>query len=326
MNFCNLKSKDGSMTVEAAVLLPFIFSVIICLSSFIKVAYTHMVVQHAIVSTANEMAMYGYLYHLSGIEEKNNQLSEKVESILGGIMTDTYEGLKSKTLAPALKLIVENKLKTSSATCAERLKSLGISEGLNFDDSRLFENQKDIHIVVKYKIKISAPINIIPEINITQSAEARAWLGGEPNPGFEKAESSSESVWDMDNFKRGDFIQKALGRNLPKSFPVVCKNINGKIVKISSINCSDKYYSNPEHLKKQIIYYINEIYEFKGAEYGKIKIGPYEIKEKELLIVVPEVKLNQEIQSVLNDCKNYSNKKGVSLLVKAAFGKPKKGD
>lgn len=64
-----IKSNKGSITVEAAVVVPIFLFVIISIVFLIRVVYTHEIVQHALDETANEMAVASYIYHISGLQD-----------------------------------------------------------------------------------------------------------------------------------------------------------------------------------------------------------------------------------------------------------------
>lgn len=54
-------NKRGSLTIEAAIVMPVMLIVIFTMGFLIQIFYVHMVVQHAINETAKEMATYTHL-------------------------------------------------------------------------------------------------------------------------------------------------------------------------------------------------------------------------------------------------------------------------
>jgi len=70
----------GSVTVEAAIVLPVFLCIIISIIFLIKVVYTHEIIQHAIDETANEMASASYLYHVSGMQGIHDSLRDGMDS------------------------------------------------------------------------------------------------------------------------------------------------------------------------------------------------------------------------------------------------------
>lgn len=73
-----LFKRSGVLTVEAAVIFPFFVMVILSLIFFLKILYVHEVIQHAISETADEISVYSYLYSVSGLQGKHDELSDKL--------------------------------------------------------------------------------------------------------------------------------------------------------------------------------------------------------------------------------------------------------
>ena len=75
-----MKNKNkGSVTIEAAISLLVMITVVVTFGSFIKVVHIHSVMQHALIQTANEMAEYSYLYSLTGINRVNNAVTDQTQ-------------------------------------------------------------------------------------------------------------------------------------------------------------------------------------------------------------------------------------------------------
>lgn len=64
-----LNRKKGSLTVEAAIVLPIFICVILMIGFFIKLVHTHEVIQYAINEAANDMASSSYIYYSTGLYE-----------------------------------------------------------------------------------------------------------------------------------------------------------------------------------------------------------------------------------------------------------------
>jgi hypothetical protein len=71
--------RRGSVTVEAAIALPVFLCMIISIVFIIKLVYTHELIQHALIETADEMASTSYIYHVSGIQDINDSLREGMQ-------------------------------------------------------------------------------------------------------------------------------------------------------------------------------------------------------------------------------------------------------
>lgn len=72
-----MSGEQGSVTIETAIGLTVVISVVLTLSLFARVAYVQGVVQHALVQTANEMAAYSYFYSMTGLNQINGAIVDK---------------------------------------------------------------------------------------------------------------------------------------------------------------------------------------------------------------------------------------------------------
>jgi hypothetical protein len=77
------KGSRGSITVEAAIVLPVFICVVISLSMLIKLIYIHDIIQHSIDEAANELAAYSYMYHVSDLQQIDETMQDNLESNSG---------------------------------------------------------------------------------------------------------------------------------------------------------------------------------------------------------------------------------------------------
>ncbi|MDF2531854.1 MAG: TadE-like protein, partial [Clostridia bacterium] len=91
----------GSITIEAAIVLPVFICVIISLAMLIKLVYIHDIMQHSIDEAANELAAYAYIYHISdikdiddGIQDNLGDNAARVEGHIGAVV-DAFDALES---------------------------------------------------------------------------------------------------------------------------------------------------------------------------------------------------------------------------------------
>lgn len=102
-------SQKGSITVEAALVLPIFLCAVISIAFLIKAVFVHEVIQHAISETANELSTYSYLLSASGMNEadklitegmhaKNKKLNDHMASYIEGYnaLSDLPDSLKDK--------------------------------------------------------------------------------------------------------------------------------------------------------------------------------------------------------------------------------------
>ncbi|NLG87936.1 MAG: hypothetical protein GX494_01760 [Clostridiaceae bacterium] len=72
-------ARSGSATVEAAIILPVVIILFVSILSIIRIAGTHDRVQHALNGVAAELSQYGYLYAVSGMQEKHDEIIDEIE-------------------------------------------------------------------------------------------------------------------------------------------------------------------------------------------------------------------------------------------------------
>lgn len=96
--FTPKKKCKGSLTVEAAIIMPFFICVILSFAFFMKIVYIQSIVQHAINETASELSVYSYLYSASGAqkihEDSKDYLADKSKTAQDQI-NSTVEALGS---------------------------------------------------------------------------------------------------------------------------------------------------------------------------------------------------------------------------------------
>lgn len=100
----------GSLTVESAIIMPVFICVILSFALFIKIVYTQCIIQHAINETANELAVYSYLYSVSGIQKLHDDAKDKLEEkskLAQEQINDTVEVIN--VLSNAKEIIGNNK-------------------------------------------------------------------------------------------------------------------------------------------------------------------------------------------------------------------------
>lgn len=342
-------NQKGSITIEAAVFLPFFIIAVMTFVFLIKAYLAHEIIQHAITGACDEMSVYSLLYYETNAEELMSSLekfcdSEKMETALGssGLMpyikdigNDMTDFVRAQiVLVPVTKLLVKGNLGSSSADYADRrLKNLNIKEGfegIDFSKSRMLSDERSIDIVASYNLEFPFLSYLLPGIKVVQTASACVWAGEE---GIDKTdgdedESGEDSVWDMENIKRGREIRRLQGANLPFNFPVIAKYHNGTATSIKSLNTDEEYYHNSDNLKKKLQFYINKLGEFNGGKSSSTTIDSTMILKKELVLVIPETDVLPHQQQTIDDCVQMARSKGIDMKVIKAYGKAdaEKGD
>lgn len=71
----NAEKQTGSITVEAALVLPFVICVLLTLGLFTRVYYTYNIIHHALSEAAYEMAGLTYAYYSVGLYDLEQEVS-----------------------------------------------------------------------------------------------------------------------------------------------------------------------------------------------------------------------------------------------------------
>ena len=401
-----LKGKDGSITVEAAIILPIFMCVILTIGFLIKVFYVQEIFHHAITEVANEMSIYSYAYYAGGIyqlqkeidegldekaeetEEKINKGQEYYETLKAGSQRlsdrkkDTLEGLEklkghaaegqyeaaihllwgtiqnlkntktevgefvdalkgikqllekayenpegelsgwmallgreawkdSKTLlgtALARELVKKHLLIMGEEDLHQKLLRLHIVngvEGIDFTESSFLDGNEDIVIVIKYRLKVPMPINLLGEIPIRQRVMVRAWMGGElpselpqrkasklPEELVDEIVEAGYDVWALPVLQRAKAIKALLGGNIDEKFPIVDKKLEDTIISIRTHDTRLKS-NHGEGFMLQLREDLRRIADFTEGSYRGTSITRFEYTKKELNLAVPDVELTE---------------------------------
>lgn len=77
--------QSGSLTVEAAIVLPIFICVVLVIGFLTKLVHTHEVPQYAINETANDMATSSYIYYSTGLYEIETRIYDKLTEKTGDL-------------------------------------------------------------------------------------------------------------------------------------------------------------------------------------------------------------------------------------------------
>ncbi len=332
--------------MEATICLPFFIIAVISFVFLIKIYFAHEIIQHAITGASNEMSVYSLMYYSTNAEELVGGLeefcnSDKVSNTLEntGILPYIREFGKDATdyvraqavLVPMTRILAREHLGTSSDKADIRLKNLNITdgfEGIDFTRSRMLADGKSIDIVAEYKLEFPFLTKLLPGIKITQTASVCVWAGEEGVSSLkgdsEENKENEQSVWNLENIKRGREIRRLQGANLPFNFPVISKYEDGTASSIKSLNLDETYYQNTANLQNKLKGYIKKLSAFNGGKSGAVTIDGGQILKKELILVVPETDISPAQLQTLNKCIDTAREQGINLKIVQAYGKQNK--
>jgi len=246
---------------------------------------------------------------------------QELKYIVSALAKEGLEDIKAELiLKPLTKACLAKYLRYKEGEdISERLKKLNIAggfEGLDFSDSSLFDDGKNIDIVVKYTIKAPLPFNILPKIPIIQRVKVKAWLDG--------ANEEKEDIWSLENLERGKKIQKMYGRNLPDNFETITKFENGTATLVRSINLNaDTYKKKPRSVFTEVNKAIKDLRDFEKDhktqdENGRTieyYIEAKDIKYRRIIIVIPRGSRNADYDKVFEECKKKARQNNTELTI-----------
>lgn len=159
--------EQGSMTVEAAVVLPIFIFFFLNISSVMEMLCLHGRLATALWETGNRLAVYGYACEQLEEGELGNLLGEGTLAgeLVGLALTNLY--VRSEVIT----YVGEDFLDSSPLTYGR--------DGLNFLESSLPDEEDCIDLKVTYQVSSWFPIPGFSSFRMSNRYYARAWTGYE---------------------------------------------------------------------------------------------------------------------------------------------------
>lgn len=189
------KREQGILTVEASIVLTLMLLFILFLFSFGRVYRAQNLVSHATLQSADAVALESYLRETalqSDVSEVVHLASHITES--SAISAESLESLRSANLPKIARQKFIAAIASSEAKADEKLKSMGVKNGLagvDFSECKMDLANDDVIIAIKYTIEMQFPVFGFNEITVTKAAKAKTFgeilfeVSTEPNqPGW----------------------------------------------------------------------------------------------------------------------------------------------
>lgn len=121
-----INNSKGSLTVEAAIVLPVFIFTIMAIGMFIKVVYVQELIGHAINDAVSEMASTSYLYNASGVYDLQKGVQDKLDEKAGSFKQNKQKSIEtylhiSDLVKESEQIDLEN-IKSSSDSIIEKIK------------------------------------------------------------------------------------------------------------------------------------------------------------------------------------------------------------
>lgn len=136
----------------------------------------------------------------------------------------------------------------------------------------------------------------------------------------DQQDTAVDDVWMLENFQRGQTMRKLLKANLPADFPVLASWSDGVATMIHSIDLTAPTYQDAREIVAALNDKIEKLATFQGADYQRegesITIRPDEISRRSLLLVVPDNYHRHRCDPVLSELTVWATDQGVNLVVR----------
>ncbi|MBQ8164612.1 MAG: hypothetical protein IJZ94_02175 [Clostridia bacterium] len=284
--------EHASISVETAVLLPFVFLIFFIFVSFFQYIAAYLNVYQAADITAKYMSYYSCIYYREGIERINDSIVSKLYSELGedGLivsdMINTFSG--NMACSQIASAVFSEQIKNNADLYINNFYKL---DNISLAGSSFFEDNNRFNLQITCSVDTFFPL---PEFFgkgyfISINIKGNGWLGGSY---FIK--DSEPSVWKLNNFDRGKAIEQHLGCNLPEDYPIIdiYDKSSGTVTIVRSLNHTTKSYLNVNNLKKVLDESLEKIKNFNGTEHStfadsSLVIKSSDIKKRKFILVVP---------------------------------------
>ncbi|MBE7065660.1 MAG: hypothetical protein E7384_07625 [Ruminococcaceae bacterium] len=283
----------GSVSVEAAIILPFMFLIFFVFVSIFQYAAAYLNVYQAADMTARYMSYYSGIYYREGLKQLDGYMTQTLYNEFGdkgSVAAEVFTGVTDNVACCAMANIIFNRQIEKNSNIP--INNFYAIEKVSFAGSSFFKSGS------KFELKVNCCIDTffpLPEFFykgyfIDIEIKGNGWLGGDY---FIK--ESEPSVWELENFERGKIIEEYLGCNLPYDYPVVDSfdRKKGMVTLVRSIDHTTKTYLKTEQLKRTLEESLFKLCNFKGTEGhsdidGDNVIRADKIKKRKLILVVPE--------------------------------------
>lgn len=123
------------------------------------------------------------------------------------------------------------------------------------------------------------------------------------------------SIWEEPALTRGRYFREIEGAGLPYGYPVIASFQNGEAKSIKSMDLTAPTYQNEAELRRHLGRHLTHLAAFEGSrDWGKeaITISPESIQKKSLALIIPE-NSPPELIRILADEKKKAQSLGIEL-------------
>ena len=329
-----LTKKTGSSSLEAVLVLPLILFLVWLILSGLLAETARIKLKGALWRTADELALVGpaaeYVSSMeSGLKDELGLPGDGGGDLVTVLATVLPVQLYQDLLAGQVLDLAASKL-VGPVALARLLSWLDQAEdgqpGLDGRTGLWRRTVSDLALFIDWQAdKQQAWLCLTWQKQLaftTRLCSARAvvplWTGHQAARQLEKP--AGPSLWQLDNFARGQAFRQQLGANLPYDFPVIAAFNQGTATSIKSLDLTAPTYATASATSKQIRRHLADLAGFAGADYKKdgqeILLRPDQIKSRHLLLVIPENSSQAWLAGVLADLTAEAAAAGIRLEIR----------
>lgn len=301
----NILNNHGSLSVEAAIVMPFFMLICMFLLYILQGASAYTRMNRAVCKSAEVLGAYAQLYHTHGIQDVEDKLLSHIkktgydgedstgilrEFINLRTLSDVGDDLAYSVLVKKLYMYFYERDEYFNGAITE-------SEEISFLGSEFFNDRETITLRASANIKPAVPLpeGMFPKIKIHTEKTFKCWIYGRQNT----RAVITMNVWEMDNLSRGKYLRSVFGANLQEFYPVVAIYSGGSVTMIKSLDFTGKYYQSGTQMKKEIKSMLYSLNDFNGTDNEKYKdytpvIHSNDIRSKRLLLIIPTNEQNEK--------------------------------
>lgn len=173
------KREQGLLTVEASMVLTFFTMFVLFLFGFARIYSAQGLVSHAVIQTADAVALESYLRETAfeGDAEDVLHLTSKLTES-DSLNINSFESLRTADVPKISKEKFITAIGKTEEEADAKLIGMGIKDGIagiDFSECKMDLSKDDVIIAVSYTIKLQFPIFNKEEIQVTKTAKAKTF-------------------------------------------------------------------------------------------------------------------------------------------------------
>lgn len=278
----------GSLTLEAAIILPLSLVFLMLLVRFIQFRHAEL---HwwAAAEEAIQEVEYGLSFPLEDLLENNHE-DEEVNTIL--------EKVKDGVGAALLEQLHQSKFEDRTDHVAQ-LKGF-----LKPQWSQLTFDKGYYHYSSDYVLQMG---RLSYQGRYTSAISV--WSTNQNSSDTRKDKASS--IWSKGNFERGKYFREKYGANLPYNFRTISRFESGNATMIRSLDLTAKSYQTESNLTRELNQLVSTLLDFNPTAKEHLKLGG-PITKRSVLLIIPENSSHLSLV-VLQKCIDASRARGVDI-------------